>query len=643
MLLESIYNHLKRLTNRHFFISDIFFLTLTPYISLLIRYDWNYQIININKSLIIVTLLFVIIKPAAFYALGLYRRLWKSASIDDLALLILIGLYSGLLNFIVYGIIKIFTKGLINDYPISFSVFDATLTFIFISLPRFSIRLLGRTLQRQNSNNKNEIRTLIIGAGDAGVNALMDIQRNKQLNICVIGFIDDDLTKKNLRIRGIKVFGNRSMIEKIVNAYSVKRILIAIPSAPGNEIRQILEIAKKTKAEILNLPGIYEIIHGDVSIQKFKKVEIEDLLRREPIKIDFAKINNLLTNKIVLITGAGGSIGSEICRQVINTHPKILLLLGHGENSIFEIEQELKSEFSQFQNRIIPLIADIRDSQRIEDLFSTYKPNVIFHAAAHKHVPLMETNLVDAITNNVLGIKNILDSAIRNNVESLVHISTDKAVNPLNVMGATKRIAELLVQHRNINSKTELITVRFGNVLGSRGSVVNTFIKQIEHGGPVTITDPLIERYFMTIPEAVRLVLQAFSLGSGGEVFVLDMGERIKILDLATDIIRLSGFDVEDIGIKYTGLRPGEQIIEELFIKNEVIQRTAHSKIFKAKADYKNLDECIKEIDKLIYYAIANREHDAKEKLFSIVKNHKNQFEEKKLLIHDIHALRNLS
>jgi FlaA1/EpsC-like NDP-sugar epimerase len=528
-----------------------------------------------------------------------------------------------------------------DNYPLSFPVFDATLTFIFVSLPRFSVRFLRRSIQRNEIQSEDRIPTLIIGAGDAGINVLMDIQRNKGLNLYPIGFIDDDLTKKNLRIRGLKVFGGRNMIEKVVKSYSVKRILIAMPSAPGSEIRQILEIAKNTKAEILNLPGLYEIIHGDVSIQTFKKVEIEDLLRREPFKIDLANIYKLLTNKVVLITGAGGSIGREICRQVMNAHPQKILLLGHGENSIFEIEQELKSDFNHFQDRIIPIIADMRDTQRIEDLFSFHKPQVIFHAAAHKHVPLMESNLVDAITNNVLGIKNILDSAIKYNVESLVYISTDKAVNPPNIMGATKRIAELLLQHRNLNSKLKLITVRFGNVLGSRGSVVHTFRKQIEQGGPVTITDPHIERYFMTIPEAVRLVLQAFSLGTGGEVFVLDMGERVKIVDLAKDMIRLSGFDVEDIGIKYTGLRPGEKLIEELFIKDEVVQRTAHTKIFKAKGIYKNMDDCVKEIDMLIDYACANREHDAKEKLFYIVKNHKDQFEEKELRFRDIVVVQN--
>jgi FlaA1/EpsC-like NDP-sugar epimerase len=520
-----------------------------------------------------------------------------------------------------------------------FPVHDAVLTFIFISAPRFSIRLLRRAIQRKEKLTGDEIRTLIIGAGDAGVNALMEIQRNKELNLFPVGFIDDDLHKKNLRIRHVPVFGGRDMIDKVVESHNVKRILIAMPKAPGTEIRKILEICKNTKAEILNLPGIYEIIHGKVTIQAFKKVEIEDLLRREAFKIDLANIYKLLKDRVVLVTGAGGSIGKEICRQVMNANPKKILLLGHGENSIFEIEQELKQDYSQSKDRIIPLIADIRDINRINDLIGFHRPNVIFHAAAHKHVPLMETNIVDAITNNVLGIKNVLDCAIKHNVESLVYISTDKAVYPPNIMGATKRIAELLVQHRSKNSKLKLVTVRFGNVLGSRGSVVHTFRKQIEQGGPVTITDPNIERYFMTIPEAVRLVLQSFKLGSGGEVFVLDMGERVKILDLAKDMIRLTGLEVNDIEIKFTGMRPGEKIIEELFIKDEIVQRTNHPKIFSAKAIYNNLDECSKEIDALIDCALLNMELKAKEKIFSIVNSNHEKFEEKELPISNIFSI----
>ncbi len=618
MPIKKINNLLSNLKNRHFFISDLLFLLFTPYLSLLIRLDWNFGAISIDRAFILLTIFFIIIKLTLFKILGLYNRFWKSASIDDLALLILLGIYSGLIQLFIFGMLKGFEIWNYGNYPFSFPFLDAILTFAIISIPRFSIRLFERAEERKNHHSNNEINTLIIGAGAAGVNTLIEMQRKKELKLNPVGFIDDDPYKINLRIRGLTVLGNRDSIADVVKKYGVKKILLTMPSVNGQEIKKIINNAHKTGAEVLTLPGISQILDGKVLFQKFRKIEIDDLLRREPIIIDLEHINMLLVNKVILVTGAGGSIGREICRQVAHSNPSKLLLLGHGENSIFEIEQELISAFPHLHNSIIPLIADVRNSFRIEKLISAYKPNIIFHASAHKHVPLMESNIVEAITNNVLGIKNILDSGIKNGVESIVYISTDKAVDPPNIMGATKRVAELLVQERHQKSSTKLITVRFGNVLGSRGSVVHTFRKQIQEGGPVTVTDPDIERFFMTIPEAVQLVLQSFRLGNGGEVFVLDMGERIKILDLAKDMIRLSGFDDGEIDIKFTGLRGGEKMIEELFIKSEKIENTMHSKLFSARADYSNVNGCISKIDTLINLAIEHKEEEARTLLFQI-------------------------
>lgn len=618
MPLTKLNDFVLNLRNRHFFISDLILLSLSPYISLVIRYDWQTSQVQIDKTLITATILLLITKLSIFKILGLYRRFWKSASIDDMALLILIGIYSGLAQLFIIGAFKATDIMNFGKFPFSFPFIDAIVSFAFVAIPRFSVRLFERAEQRLQQYGNDEIKVLIVGAGDAGVNTLIELQRSKNLNLHPVGFIDDDPLKKGLRIRGVDIIGGRDAINDAVIKHGINRILIAMPSASGKEIRGILDIAKSTKAEVFTLPGLSEIIDGKVSIQKFRKIDIEDLLRREPIKTDLEKIYGLLSGKTVMVTGAGGSIGREICRQVAAAMPGKLLLLGHGENSIFEIEQELLTSFPKQKENTIALIADLRDGQRIEQLIEKHKPEIIFHAAAHKHVPLMENNVVEAITTNVFGIKNLLESSIKNNVESIVYISTDKAVDPPNVMGASKRAAELLVQMYSGKSSTKLITVRFGNVLGSRGSVVHTFRKQIHDGGPITITHPEIERYFMTIPEAVQLVLQAFGIGKGGEVFVLDMGKRIRILDLAKDMVRLSGIEEEDIEIKFTGLRGGEKMIEELFIHTEVVNKTEHEKIYSAMADYTKLNSCVEKIDKLIETAHSGNDADTRKLLFEL-------------------------
>jgi FlaA1/EpsC-like NDP-sugar epimerase len=399
-----------------------------------------------------------------------------------------------------------------------------------------------------------------------------------------MGFIDDDLAKHDARIHGVPVLGSRHDIPRIVENYKIGEIIIAMPTAPGKVIREFVSLCEQTGVQPKIIPGISELLNGAVTVNQLRNVQIEDLLRREPVQTDVAAVTQLIQGKRILVTGGGGSIGSELCRQILRASPTELILLGHGENSIFEASDQLfriKSINPQTKTAIHTVIADIRFAERLQQILAQYKPNIIFHAAAHKHVPLMECNVPEAITNNVLGTRCLLDVALSTSVERFVMISTDKAVNPTSVMGASKRVAELLVHQAAKSSGKPYSTVRFGNVLGSRGSVVLTFKKQIANGGPVTATHPDMKRYFMTIPEAAQLVLQAAVIGRGGEVFVLDMGEPIKIMDLAKDLVELSGLELgKDVDIAVTGARPGEKLFEELFVSGESYQRTQHQKIF---------------------------------------------------------------
>jgi FlaA1/EpsC-like NDP-sugar epimerase len=433
---------------------------------------------------------------------------------------------------------------------------------------------------------------LIVGAGDAGAMIAKEMRTNPSLGLDPVGFVDDDMHKHDVRIHGLPVLGNRHDIPALTRQHDVRQVIIAIPTAPGRVIREILGICERVGVEARTMPGIYELLDETVQVNQLRDVRIEDLLRREPIQTDTAAVQALLRGKRVLVTGGGGSIGSELCRQVWRCAPAQLIVLGHGENSIFEIVNELRNSGGAAAktaggsvilagDALEAVIADIRFPSRMHAVMQRYRPEVVFHAAAHKHVPLMEQNPGEAITNNVLGTRNVLDAALAADVTHFVMISTDKAVNPTSIMGASKRCAELLVHRAARRSGRPYVAVRFGNVLGSRGSVVLTFQKQIAAGGPVTVTHPDMRRYFMTIPEAVQLVLQAAVLGHGGEVFVLDMGDPVRIVDLAHDLIELSGFEVgQDIEIVYTGMRPGEKLYEELFGEGERYERTRHQKIF---------------------------------------------------------------
>jgi FlaA1/EpsC-like NDP-sugar epimerase len=436
-------------------------------------------------------------------------------------------------------------------------------------------------------------RVLIVGAGNAGIDLVEEMQRNPQLGFNPIAFVDDDPQKLHAKIRGILVVGDRYTIPNIVQSLQIQKVIIAMPTVAGKIIREIVDICQATGIQTSTLPGIDEILNNRVRIDSIRDVRIEDLLRRDPVQTDIERVAQFLKGKSVLITGAGGSIGSELCRQICKFRPAEIMLMGHGENSVFNIQQELEQlikilqedgKAQQYVPRISTFIADIRFKERLKHAFEKFQPDVIFHAAAHKHVPLMELNSPEAITNNVLGTKNLLDMAIEYDVQNFVMISTDKAVNPTNVMGASKRVAEMLVLQAAKDSARPYVAVRFGNVLGSRGSVVPTFKKQIAAGGPITVTHPDICRYFMTIPEAVQLVLQAAVVGNGGEVFMLNMGQPVKIVDLAKELIRLSGYEVnKDIDIVFTGLRPGEKLFEELFIEGEEYEPTQHEKLMIVK------------------------------------------------------------
>ncbi len=454
---------------------------------------------------------------------------------------------------------------------------------------RFSLRLISET---RSANAKPHARkaskVLVIGAGDAGALVVREMQRNPQLGLHPIGYLDDDPAKLKHQIHGVPVIGKLNDLGRALNNRPVDEVIIAIPSTGGKIIRMVTDICRLKGVPFRTMPGLYELIGGKVSVNRLREVDITDLLRREPAQIQNELIGAALTGKRILVTGAGGSIGREICRQIARWGPQALILLGHGENSIFEAMLELQENFPSLP--IQPVIADIRDVPRLSSIFNSYHPQVVFHTAAHKHVPLMESNIEEAISNNVIGTRNVCQAAAAADTERLVLISTDKAVRPANVMGATKRMAEMIVLEAAHRTGKAFSVVRFGNVLGSRGSVVPLFKRQIAHGGPITITHPEMKRYFMTIPEAVYLVLQASAMGQGGEVFLLNMGQQVRILDLAEDLIRLSGLEPgKDIEIVFTGIRPGEKLSEDLWEEGTEYQKTAHPDIFRVEAEESNI------------------------------------------------------
>ena len=522
---------------------------------------------------------------------NLYSRIWKYSSIGELV-----------------SIFKAVTFGTIAGGILYFFLFDSEnlakvflicyqSILLFVGGSRFVYRLFSDNYHRKGTN---EVRVLVIGAGDCGIMVAKEIKQNKYLNNSyLVGFIDDDPQKKHSRVVGIRVLGDRHDIHQVVKNYKVNHIIIAMPSASRKTISEIANICKETNCELKITPKLDDILQGKITASAVRNVDVEDLLGRAPVQIDLEGIANYVENKIVLITGAGGSIGSELCRQIAPFKPKLLLLLGHGENSIYLIDSELQKRYPELKRE--PLIADVQNMESIIQIFREYRPQVIFHAAAHKHVPLMEKNCYQAVLNNVIGTKNVAEAALLNGAERFVLISTDKAVNPTSVMGATKRVAEIIVQCYSRRSKlTKFAAVRFGNVLGSRGSVIPRFKEQISEGGPVTVTHPDMVRYFMTIPEASQLVIQAGAYAKGGEVFILDMDKPVKIFDLAKDLIRLSGFEpFKDIDIEFTGMRPGEKMFEELLTDEEGMSATKNNRIFIGKPMSAEVKEIIEEIVQL--------------------------------------------
>ncbi|PTI71935.1 polysaccharide biosynthesis protein [Mammaliicoccus vitulinus] len=534
----------------------------------------------------------------------LYHRAWEYASVSELILIV--KAVTG--SIVATGIIvSIFTlqPPFLRLYFITWMMH-----LLLIGGSRLSWRIFRKTFISKEGEKKP---TLIVGGGRGGSLLIRQMMNTPYMGMEPVLVVDDDPNKQKMSIAsGVKIQGYIADIPELVKKFNIKKIIIAIPTLSQQRLREINKLCEGSDVEVFKMPNIENVMSGEIEVNQLKKVDVEDLLGRDPVELDMASISKELTHKTILVTGAGGSIGSEICRQVCKFTPDRIMLLGHGENSIYHIHQELTGLYKE-EIEVIPIIADVQDKERMKEVMQAYKPYVVYHAAAHKHVPLMEYNPQEAIKNNVVGTRNTAEAAKLAEVSKFVMVSTDKAVNPPNVMGATKRIAEMVIQSmNNETSKTDFVAVRFGNVLGSRGSVIPLFKKQIEAGGPVTVTHPDMTRYFMTIPEASRLVLQAGALATGGEVFVLDMGKPVKIVDLAKNLIRLSGYKEEDIGIEFSGIRPGEKLFEELLNKDEIHPEQVYEKIYRGKV--KEIDSIT--LNKLIDYQVENFE---KEQLLKFV------------------------
>ena len=578
-------------------IMDMMSILLVSFAALYIRYDFSFQDIdpmffkhceNLLLPNIIGTLLFFVIWK-------LYRSVWRYASANELVNIVGATACASIAQFI-------YCKFTDNRMPRSYSVLYFFLLTLAISCIRFGYRIL-RIINNKRLNlvgRDHCANVMIIGAGAGGDMILKEIENSRYLSMRAKCIIDDQPGCHGKLMRGVPIVGGRESILDAVGQYSIDEIIFAIPSASVQTRKEILDICKESGCKLRTIPGTYQLINGDVSVSNLKEVDIEDLLGREPIRINTEEVLDHVSGKVILVTGGGGSIGSELCRQIAAHHPKQLIILDIYENNAYDIQQELLRKYPELNLAV--LIASVRNEERIDSIFETYRPNIVYHAAAHKHVPLMEDSPHEAIKNNVFGTYKVAQAADRYGTDKFVLISTDKAVNPTNIMGASKRLCEMLIQTMYCCSRTNYVAVRFGNVLGSNGSVIPLFKKQIAEGGPVTVTHPDIIRYFMTIPEAVSLVLQAGAYAKGGEIFVLDMGEPVKILDLATNLIKLSGYRVgEDIEIKFTGLRPGEKMYEELLMNEEGLKETANKMIFIGKPiefDEEQFREQLKELER---------------------------------------------
>lgn len=605
------------------FIVDVFTIILNSYLALIIRHELHYSwipqtYIDSIKSYMLINIITTIL---LFVVMKLYRSVWSFASVHEFVL--------------VFGACMLSTafqalgmQFLVLDIPRSYYIFYFFFLLMTTSITRFSYRALRLIRQGFSQTNEDILNTMVIGAGEAGSMIIHELKYSRQLNRRVMCIIDDNPSKKGKYLHGVPIVGNKDTIIENVKKYKINEIVLAIPSATQKVTREILRICNTTECKLKVLPGMYQFITEEVSVSKLREVSIEDLLGREAINIDLDSVTGYVMGKTVLVTGGGGSIGSELCRQIAKYNPKCLIIFDIYENNAYEIQQELKKKYPLLHLEV--LIGSVRNTKRIESVMELYRPDIVYHAAAHKHVPLMEDSPNEAIKNNVFGTYKTARAADKFGVKKFVLISTDKAVNPTNIMGASKRMCEMVIQTFSRYSKTEYVAVRFGNVLGSNGSVIPLFKKQMAAGGPVTVTHPDIIRYFMTIPEAVSLVLQAGAFAKGGEIFVLDMGEPVKIADLAKNLIRLSGYTLGvDMEIKYTGLRPGEKLFEELLTNEEGLQKTQNELIYIGKPLEFDEVHFLSELKKLEQAAIDER-FDVKQIVAGIVPTYHIKEEDKK-------------
>ncbi len=596
--MKKIFGNKKLLIRRAgLIIYDVFAVMLSSALGLLLRFDLSYKELtytvgghiwkdNLWTFLPVNMVLTIVI----FYMFHLYTSLWTYAGIPEMT--------TTVAACFIAAVVQAFGMTVLGlTMPRSYYFLYAMCLMILVMISRFAYRLFRTYIQKRTETAKTR-NVMVIGAGESGNSLIREMNTSRYIQKSVMCVIDDDRSKIGNYIHGVKVVGGRDEIIEYAAQYDIDEIIIAMPSAPRQQVKEILEICKETKCELKTLPGIYQLVNGEVNVSQLRKVDVEDLLGRDPIEVDLNSIMEYVTDKVVLVTGGGGSIGSELCRQIAMHKPKQLIIFDIYENNAYDVQQELAEKYPDINLKV--LIGSVRNTERVRDVFSTYRPDIVYHAAAHKHVPLMEVSPNEAIKNNVMGTWKVAQASVDFGVKKFVMISTDKAVNPTNIMGATKRICEMIVQSYNHRGNTVFVAVRFGNVLGSNGSVIPLFRKQIAAGGPVTVTDPNIIRYFMTIPEAVSLVLQAGAYAKGGEIFILDMGEPVKILDLAKNLIRLSGYvPGEDIEIKFTGLRPGEKLYEEMLMKEEGMQDTPNKLIHIGKPIEFDEDEFYRNLHKL--------------------------------------------
>jgi len=582
---------LKNFNNRVFLLLDCMFVNMALCIGLMIKFDANVPG-GFLRTLPLVFIFTTVLSVFVYFLFGIYSMLWTYASVEELIRIFFATITTTILQCLFAVCFEVL-------YPISVYIISWMITFLLVGGVRYSSRVI-RNLKIRNKKISYKKRIMIIGAGEAASLLIKEMKNNKRSIYEPVVAVDDDHKKHNTQINGVLVVGGRRKIIKTAIDMGVEEIVLAIPSITRKETLEIIDICQKTGCKLKVLPSVYSLVNGEVSIKEIRDVTVEDLLQRDEIALSVEEISGYLKGETILVTGGGGSIGSELCRQIASYEPKSLLVFDIYENSAYDLQNELLQKYKD-ELDIKVIIGSIRDKKRLDYVFSQYKPEIVFHAAAHKHVPLMEFNPQEAVKNNVFGTLNLAECAHKYNCKKFVLISTDKAVNPTSIMGATKRIAELIIQYMNSVSHTKFSAVRFGNVLGSNGSVIPLFKKQIEYGGPITITHPEVTRYFMTIPEAVSLVIQSGAMMEGGEIFVLDMGEPVKIIDLAKSLISLSGLELGvDIDFEYVGLRPGEKFYEELLISEDGVEITQNDKIFVEKTKEIDFDRYMQEIKSFV-------------------------------------------